>query len=66
MFIPLYLNSVIFAVTISFSGKAVVPEKVILIELQNNGVAATSMSISKGSAYKRKEIYKQKLVKQIS
>ena len=56
MFIPLYLNSVIFAVTISFSCKVVVPEKVILIELQNNGVAATSMSISKGSPYKRKEI----------
>ena len=66
MFIPLYLNSVIFAVTISFSCKVVVPEKVILIELQNNGVAATSMSISKGLPYKRKEIYKQKLVKQIS
>ena len=66
MFIPLYLNSVIFAVTISFSTKVVVPEKVILIELQNNGVAATSMSISKALPYKRKEIYKQKLVKQIS
>ena len=66
MFIPLYLNSVIFAVTISFSCKVVVPEKVILIELQNNGVAATSMLISKGLPYKRKEIYKQKLVKQIS